>query len=256
MKNYITIAALVAAGATCANADVTTTFSSTGTSISNVNIVCDGATVSIDSLKKSASATSTDYTADCLVRNADVTAGFLAPDVNVANAGQWQLTLSYSDLASDFTLSEIVIETMGFNGQNAWQNTGAGAAPTGETSPTTTPSNSAAGKYVKFTVEYAVGASSNWVDLGTFSIDVSGGSTSAGAENFRQTTYVLPEALLELLDDSLQIRISTSQDYTAGTFAGIRSVSLIEAAIPEPSAFGLLAGLGALALVGARRRRK
>ena len=255
MKNYITIAALVAAGATCANADVTTTFSSTGTSISNVNIVCDGATATIDSLKKSTSATSTDYTTDCAIRNANVTAGFLAPDVNVANAGQWQLTLSYSDLASDFTLSEIVIETMGFNGSNDWQNSGNGAAPTGETSPTTTPSNSAAGKYVKFTVEYAMG-SSEWVNLGTFSIDVSGGSANTGGENFRQTTYVLPEALLELLDDSLQIRISTSQDYTLGTFAGIRSVSLIEAAIPEPSAFGLLAGLGALALVGARRRRK
>lgn len=34
------------------------------------------------------------------------------------------------------------------------------------------------------------------------------------------------------------------------------TVSLIVGVIPEPSAFGLLAGLGALALVGARRRRR
>lgn len=34
------------------------------------------------------------------------------------------------------------------------------------------------------------------------------------------------------------------------------TLKMADAVIPEPSAFGLLAGLGALALVGARRRRK
>ena len=41
-----------------------------------------------------------------------------------------------------------------------------------------------------------------------------------------------------------------------GTFAGVAKITLNSAPVPEPSMFGVLAGLGALALVGARRRRK
>ena len=256
MKKYITLATLLAAGSAFANADVTASFTSTssGTSLSDIEITASGATVTLDSLLKSGSATSTNYSSDCSVRNEGVTAGFLAPNVNVANAGQWQLTLSFSDLADDFTLAGIKIETKGFNGSNAWQNSGNGATATGTTSSTTTPSNNASGKYVGFTVEYLLGNSSDWVNLGTYSIDVSGGSSSYGDDSTRYTTYSLETALAEVEATSVTVRISTSQDYTQGTFAGLGSVSLV--AIPEPSTFGLLAGLGALALVGTRRRRR
>ena len=145
MKKYITIAALATAGAVCANADVTATFSSTGTSISDVDIACAEAHVEIDTLKRlSLDGTSVESESLALKANTDLTKGCLAPDVNVATAGQWQLTLSFSDWTEAFALSGIKIETIGFNSSGKAQETMAGVgANHGTTSDTTTPTRTA-----------------------------------------------------------------------------------------------------------------
>ena len=44
-------------------------------------------------------------------------------------------------------------------------------------------------------------------------------------------------------------------EHSVGTYETVNSSAIQAASIPEPSAFGLLAGLGALALVASRRRR-
>ena len=76
-------------------------------------------------------------------------------------------------------------------------------------------------------------------------------SIAAGTLAFGSTTLTS-----SMDDDTLLGAVS---DYFKG--AAISSVSFIGnvltiGAIPEPSAFGLLAGLGALALAGTRRRRR
>ena len=53
-------------------------------------------------------------------------------------------------------------------------------------------------------------------------------------------------------DKNLNYTSLNNQNYSAKISIGLSSIS----EIPEPSMFGVLAGLGALALVGARRRRK
>ncbi len=82
-------------------------------------------------------------------------------------------------------------------------------------------------------------------DSGEIDIAVAGGSNTA-------SSWALLEYTFEATGDSVTFQASSGSSEVADDVGGFR---LTGAFIPEPSAFGLLAGAGALALVAARRRR-
>lgn len=88
---------------------------------------------------------------------------------------------------------------------------------------------------------YGLYSNSSWTYYSASDITFSGNyaTVATGAE------------ALELEKGSLY----TVAKITAASGASVKGIGFV-ASIPEPSAFGMLAGLGALALVAARRRRK
>lgn len=79
-------------------------------------------------------------------------------------------------------------------------------------------------------------------------------SLALGAENIHAkgiTTYNV-KGIVADANGTISFKIN-NKGYHSASF---NSATISGAVIPEPSAFGLLAGLGALALVGARRRRR
>ena len=221
MKNYITVAALLAAGAAFANAEVTTvTFApqnSPDTAAQNWNV----------------GGTNGYYVGTTLDTNDWFSAfawGEMAGADQIMNQNQ-NFTLTAEQT---LTVSSVTFSFVGaFNG-GSFDNA-ASSVSTGST----------------------IKLFSDSDELASTTADIEGTGLNEGV-----TSGTLPEANIVTLDfapitvnagDTISFTLEVTQN---NVNTGLKSIAFTTAAVPEPSAFGLLAGLGALALVASRRRRK
>ena len=225
MKKCITIAALLAAGTAFVNAaDLTSTFTDKETTSIGLSVAgIDGVTGSVALGGGLGFQTS---------GAAGGESSFFSPNTNVGNGNTWTATFTYDFGAESLTVDSIALDLGIFNASGDWQ-----------------------GSNVERSFDFSA-----TLDNGTNSVTYSASDvTISGVGVNTQKVITLSGSGLALSRDdvTLTLEVSRGESNTLGCFIGLNSVTLKDAsAVPEPSAFGLLAGLGALALVASRRRRK
>ena len=241
MKNIITIATLLAAGTVFANADVTTWNETPKSNISVTNMATwtpldellwagnNSLVFTVDAASLKNSFSGTLFTIDYTVGKPDWQNNFKAfTGVTLSNDELTLVSWSKQKTTASFTAGSVTKDlTFVFNVNNG------------------TLKLSVYGDG-NFNTELATIDKSG---VGSFTTTnaaiVFGGVSSAGATQCDQ--YITSETSSFAL---------YAAGYVVGESPSVSDLSKYYASIPEPSAFGLLAGLGALALVGARRRRR
>ena len=239
MKKYITLAALLAAGTTFANAEtLTTTFGnanqSTATDVTLSVEGLEGVTADVVSLVNSAGDVSIMTSG-----TAGTDAAIFSPNTNVGTGSPWTAEFEYTlgGTVEVTSLQSIELGVVLFSSSGNYQQGGQWAAVwEGSITFTATildENDLALGSFTgSLTPEQGQGSTPFTVSL-----------SSASAVDLSSTgSFTMKLALTETLDN--------------GTYVGLNTIKQEVSVVPEPSAFGMLAGLGALALVASRRRRK
>ncbi len=252
MKKYISMAILFASGTVIANAAtiLTTTFGNCNqTDAKNVTLTNTWAeglsglgtvTGTVNSLVKT-----TDNASINLLTTgpAGGDAAFFSPNTNFGAVSPWKTVFTYNNWNSVTSIDKITLSVGAFNARGEWQTVNAIWTGT-----------------ISFNVRFLDATTGADLGSGVFSASKTGTDGDGLKGTGDKNTWTFDCTGTPITFDnvsSVKVEISNKKEnWSRGTFVGLNSVSFSGSVVPEPSAFGLLAGLGALALVGARRRRR
>ena len=261
MKNIITIATLLAAGTALANADTVITVKDLSTGLSSGDIsysVSDSAGMfSGNGLFTNLS--SNRYTAG-FTFNLNLTAlGITDSSSTFSPSSGSSLQLVDYKTSGSSTTSEIGLAAISTGVQFTWNGSAYFSAHYVPWSNLLGKKYEVGGNsYVTMTLVAAKQAGGSSATDGAALYDEEGAvfKASNGSSDYKFATLTSTAAYSVITLGDVSKLSGASVFSGSPTAEEIKSASKSIRVIPEPSAFGLLAGLGALALVGARRRRR